>query len=72
MQSDEFIRVEGTVTEALPHALYRVLLSNGHTLLGHLAKPLKASGTSLASGAVVRLELSPCDLSRGRILSVKD
>ena len=71
MHPDESIHVDGTVTEALPQGLFRVVLSNGHVLLGHLAKTLKAAALEVPTGSVVELELSPCDLSRGRILGVK-
>lgn len=71
MHTDEFIRVDGTVLKPLSEALYRVELSNGHQLVGHLAKTLKAAPPVIQAGAVVHLELSPCDLSRGRILGVQ-
>lgn len=70
MHPDEFIRVDGTVLRPLSEALYRVALKNGHELVGHLAKTLKATPPSIRPGSVVQLELSPCDLSRGRILAV--
>ncbi len=70
MHPDEFIRVDGTVLRPLSEALYRVVLKNGHELVGHLAKTLKAAPPSIGPGSVVQLELSPCDLSRGRILAV--
>jgi translation initiation factor IF-1 len=71
MHPDEFIRVDGTVLRRVSDFLYRVELSNGHQLVGHLAKPLKAAPPIIRAGSVVHLELSPCDLSRGRILGVQ-
>ncbi len=71
MHPDEFIRVDGKVLKPLSDALYRIELSNGHQLVGHLAKTLKAAPPLIQAGSVVHLELSPCDLSRGRILNVE-
>jgi translation initiation factor IF-1 len=70
MHPDESIRVDGTVTQVLSNAMSRVALSNGHVLNGHLSKPLRLAGQTLQPGQIVHLELTPCDLSRGRILGL--
>jgi translation initiation factor IF-1 len=61
------IEVQGIVVEVLRDKLYRVELPNGHKVLGHLAKR-DLSAAPLAQGRVVRLEMSPFDFSKGRIV----
>ena len=60
--------VEGVVVEVLPNQMYRVELTNGHRLLAFVAGKAKLCFAPLAPGAKVRLELSPYDLSAGRII----
>jgi len=62
------IQVEGVVVEVLPNLTYRVELSNGHRLLGFVAGKARLSSKRLAPGDRVNLELSPFDLSEGRIV----
>ena len=62
------IKVEGIVLEALPNKTYRVELPNGHRLLAYVAGKARLSFAHLAPGARVRLEMSPYDLSEGRII----
>jgi len=71
LHPDELIRVDGTVNEVLSNAMSRVALANGHVLNGHLSKALREAGQKLHPGQTVHLELTPCDLSRGRILAVE-
>ena len=63
--------VEGAVVEVLPNRMYRVELANGHRLLAFVAGKARASFAGLALGDKVRLELSPYDLSAGRIILEK-
>ena len=64
----DVIEVEGTVTEALPNAMFRVVLSEGgHTVLAHLSGKIKLNFVRIVPGDKVRVELSPYDLSKGRI-----
>jgi translation initiation factor IF-1 len=60
--------VEGLILEVLPNRTCRVVLSNGHQLVGYVAGKAKWVCTLPAVGAKVRLRLSPCDLSQGRIM----
>jgi translation initiation factor IF-1 len=62
------IKVEGIVVEALPNTTYRVELANGHRLLAFLTGKAKREQVRFAAGDKVRLELSPYDLSEGRIV----
>jgi translation initiation factor IF-1 len=68
MAREGAIEVEGVVVEALPNRMYRVELSNGHRLLAFVAGKARLSFARLAPGDRVQLELSPYDLSSGRIV----
>jgi translation initiation factor IF-1 len=68
MQRNDAFKVEGTVMNVLSGKTCRVELANGHRLLGFIAGKARLSYRPLASGQKVRLQLSPCDLSHGRIL----
>ncbi len=68
MAGDGAFQVEGVVTEALPNGTWRVELANGHRLLAFAAKRAKARFGDLAPGARVKLQLTPYDLSTGRIV----
>lgn len=61
------IAVSGTVSEQMPNALYRVRLDNGHRVLAHVAGSMRLRYVRIAPGDKVTVELSPLDLSRGRI-----
>ena len=63
----ETIEVEGTVVEALPNAMFRVELSNGHTVLAHISGKIRVHYIRVLPGDKVLIELSPYDLTRGRI-----
>jgi translation initiation factor IF-1 len=70
MAANNAFRVEGVVTAVLPQkGLYRVRLANGHELLAHLTGQARQTGRTLAAGEKVNLEMSPFDLSVGRIRS---
>jgi translation initiation factor IF-1 len=68
MAREGAIEVEGAVVEVLPNQMYRVELANGHRLLAYVAGKARLSIARLALGDKVRLELSPYDLSSGRIM----
>jgi translation initiation factor IF-1 len=66
------IEVEGVVVEVLTNKTYRVELANGHRLLGFVTGQARLNLTRIDVGNKVKLELSPCDLSEGRILVEKE
>ena len=67
MAGADAIKVEGEVVEAMPSGLYRVTLANGHRLLAHGRNKVREQHGRLAPGDKVILEMSPFDLSKGRI-----
>lgn len=67
MSKKDVIEVEGTVVEALPNAMFRVELENGHEILAHISGKLRMNFIRILPGDKVTVELSPYDLSRGRI-----
>lgn len=67
MAKDEPIKVEGTVLETLPNAMFRVELDNGHKVLAHISGKMRMHFIKILPGDKVTVELSPYDLSRGRI-----
>ncbi len=66
-KKEQTIKVEGTVIEALPNAMFRVELQNGHKVLGHVAGKMRMNFIKILPGDKVSLELSPYDLTKGRI-----
>ncbi len=67
MSKEDAIEVEGTVLEALPNAMFKVELENGHVILGHVSGKLRMNYIRIVPGDKVRVEMSPYDLSKGRI-----
>ena len=67
MAKKESIEVEGIVSEALPNAMFRVELPNGHKVLAHISGKLRVHYIRVLPGDRVLIELSPYDLTRGRI-----
>lgn len=67
MPKKETIEVEGTVAEALPNAMFRVDLPNGHTVLAHISGRMRLHYIKILPGDKVLVELSVYDLARGRI-----
>lgn len=65
---EEAIQTEGTIIEALPNAMFRVELDNGHRILAHVSGKMRMHFIRIVSGDRVKLELSPYDLSKGRII----
>lgn len=68
MPREDAITVEGTVVEVLGEGLFRAELVNGHRLVAHAARRHREKVAGLAPGGKVRLEMSPFDMSKGRIL----
>ncbi len=68
MARKDLIQTEGTITETLPNAMFRVELDNGHKILAHVSGKMRMSYIKILPGDRVLLELSPYDLSRGRIV----
>ncbi|MFP4016666.1 MAG: translation initiation factor IF-1 [Halanaerobiales bacterium] len=67
MAKEEPIEVQGTVVEPLPNAMFRVELENGHKVLAHVSGKMRMNFIRILPGDTVTVELSPYDLSRGRI-----
>ena len=68
MAKEESIEVEGVVIETLPNAMFRVELKNGHRVLAHISGKMRMHFIKILPGDTVILELSPYDLTRGRIV----
>lgn len=64
----DVIRMEGTVTEALPNAMFRIELENGHKVLAHVSGRMRMHFIRILPGDQVTVELSPYDLTKGRIV----
>ncbi|MGD9364948.1 MAG: translation initiation factor IF-1 [Desulfobacteraceae bacterium] len=67
MAKEEPIRVEGTVLETLPNAMFKVELENKHQVLAHISGKMRMHFIKILPGDTVTVELSPYDLTRGRI-----
>ena len=67
MEKEEPIVVEGTVVEVLPNARFRVELENGHRVLAHISGKMRMHYIRILAGDKVKMELSPYDLTKGRI-----
>jgi translation initiation factor IF-1 len=68
MAKKDVVEVEGTVTEALPNAMFRVKLQNEHVILAHISGKMRLNFIRILPGDRVLVELSPYDLTRGRII----
>ena len=67
MSKEDVIEIEGTVVEALPSAQFKVELPNGHQILAHISGKLRMNFIRLLPGDKVTVEMSPYDLTKGRI-----
>ena len=67
MAKEDVIKVEGTVVEALPNTNFKVELENGHQILAHISGKLRMNYIKILPGDKVKVELSPYDLTKGRI-----
>ncbi|MBQ3783898.1 MAG: translation initiation factor IF-1 [Lachnospiraceae bacterium] len=68
MSKADVVEIEGTVIEKLPSAMFKVELENGHVVLAHISGKLRMNYIRILPGDKVTLELSPYDLSKGRII----
>ena len=67
MAKEEAIEMEGTVTESLPNTTFRVELENGHSVIAHISGKMRKHYIRILTGDTVTVELTPYDLSKGRI-----
>ncbi len=67
MAKEDIIEVQGTVSETLPNAMFRVKLDNGHVILAHISGKMRMHFIRILPGDKVTVEMSPYDLTRGRI-----
>ena len=68
MSKSDVIEMKGTVIDALPNAIFKVELENGHQLIAHISGKLRMNYIKILPGDKVKLELSPYDFSKGRII----
>ena len=68
MSKKDVIEVEGQVVEKLPNAMFQVKLENGHIILAHISGKLRLNYIRILPGDTVTIEMSPYDLSKGRII----
>ncbi len=68
MAKEEAIKIDGTITETLPNATFKVKLENDHEVLAHISGKMRMHFIKILPGDKVSVELSPYDLSRGRIV----
>ncbi len=67
MAKDNVIEMEGTIVEKLPNAMFQVELENGHKILAHISGKLRMNFIRIIPGDKVKVEMSPYDLTKGRI-----
>ena len=67
MAKDDVIEIEGIVTDALPNAMFKVDIVNGHTILAHISGKLRMNFIKILPGDKVTVQMSPYDLTQGRI-----
>lgn len=67
-QKDDVVRIDGVVKETLPNAMFKVEVEGGHVVLGHVSGKMRMNFIKILPGDKVVLELSPYDLTRGRIV----
>ena len=67
MAKEDVLELEGTVVETLPNAMFKVELENGHQILAHISGKLRMNFINILPGDQVTIEMSPYDLTRGRI-----
>jgi translation initiation factor IF-1 len=67
MAKDDVIEMEGTVQETLPNTMFRVQLENGHVIIAHISGRMRKHYIRILTGDKVKIEMTPYDLSKGRI-----
>ena len=68
MAKDDVIELEGTVVEALPNTMFKVDIGNGHVILAHISGKLRMNYSRILPGDKVTVQMSPYDLTKGRII----
>jgi translation initiation factor IF-1 len=68
MAKEDVIEMEGTVTETLPNTMFRVELENGHVITAHISGKMRKHYIRILTGDKVKVEMTPYDLSKGRIV----
>lgn len=68
MAKEDYISMRGKVEEVLPNAMFRVKLENDHTVLGHISGKMRQNKIQILLGDIVEVEMSPYDLTKGRIV----
>ncbi|MGD2119236.1 MAG: translation initiation factor IF-1 [Chromatiales bacterium] len=68
MAKEDFIELDGTVIETLPNAMFKVELENGHVVIAHISGKMRKHYIRILTGDKVKVELTPYDLSKGRIV----
>ncbi len=68
LAKDDVIELEGIVTDALPNAMFKVDIGNGHTILAHISGKLRMNFIKILTGDRVKVQISPYDLTIGRII----
>ena len=68
MAKEDHIEMEGTVVDTLPNTMFRVELENGHRILAHVSGKMRMNFIRILAGDTVTVEMSPYDLTRGRIV----
>ena len=68
MSKDDVIEMEGTILETLPNTVFRVKLENGHVVTAHISGRMRKNYIRILTGDKVKVELTPYDLSKGRIV----
>lgn len=68
MSKEDVISIDGRVEEVLPNAMFRVKLDNGAKILGHISGKMRQNKIQILAGDAVRIEMSPYDLTKGRIV----
>ena len=68
MAKEEHIEMEGTVIDTLPNTMFRVELDNGHIVTAHISGKMRKNYIRILTGDKVTVQLTPCDLSKGRIV----
>ena len=66
--SKDVIEIEGTILESMPNAMFRVELENGHEILAHISGKIRKNFIRILPGDKVKVEMTPYDLSKGRII----
>ena len=67
-KKEDLIEFEGVITELLPGGIYRIVLNNGHEIIGHISGKIRKNRIRILSGDKVKVEMTPYDLTKGRVV----